>query len=191
MVRQQVRPVDPLQDLGGGQGGLPLTCLPGGKITSDTLLLARAASRIPFRVCIDLGTGTGGVLRNLLSGDGLRIGVDISFEALAGFPSDAGSPVLCPVEMIPSVFRKGCADLVTANPPYFHRGSGRTPPGEYRRLSRMGDPLLQARFVFSGAFLLRPGGTMLLSCREERILESETCLRAAGFSRIGRLSDGG
>ena len=125
------------------------------------------------------------------SREGFRAGVDISREALAEFPPDAGSPVLCPVERISLAFREGCADLVTANPPYFHRGSGRTPPDEYRRLSRMGDPLLQARFVFAGAYLLRAGGTMLLSCREEQIRESETCLRAAGFSRMKRLSEAG
>lgn len=182
LVRQQVQPVHTVQDLGGCKGGVPLRTVSGREVTSDTLLLARLASSIPFKVCIDLGTGTGGVLRCMdHSGKGLAVGIDKSPEALARFDRRFGEPVLCPVETAVRAFRRGCADLVLANPPYFVSGRGRPSPNRLRAQARQGTPMTVHRFIFAGAHLLRPRGTMVITCRRQSLEGLRQGLRAAGF----------
>lgn len=133
-------------------------------------------------MCFDLGTGTGGVLRCMeYGGKGLAVGIDSSPEALARFDRRFGEPVLCPVENAARTFRKGCADLVLANPPYFVSGRGRPSPNRLRAQARQGTPLTIHRFIFAGAHLLRPGGTMVITCRRQSLEELEQGLRAAGF----------
>jgi tRNA1(Val) A37 N6-methylase TrmN6 len=115
-------------------------------------------------VCFDLGTGTGGVLRCMdRSGKGLVVGIDNSREALAGFHRGFGEAVLCPVENASRTFRKGCADLVLANPPYFVSDRGRPSPDRLRGQAREAAPMTIYRFIFAGAHLLRPGGTMAVT----------------------------
>lgn len=161
-------------------------------MTSDTLLLARLASSIPFTVCIDLGTGTGGVLRCMdHSGNGLAVGIDNSPEALARFDRRFGEPVLCPVETAVRAFRSGCADLVLANPPYFVSGRGRPSPNRLRGQAREAAPMTIHRFIFAGAHLLRPGGTMAITCRSRFRKELEQGMRAAGFLRAQEVSGDG
>jgi tRNA1(Val) A37 N6-methylase TrmN6 len=158
--------------------------LPGRETTSDTLLLADAASSINFKTCFDLGTGTGEVLRNTQVKGGFRVGLDLSPEALALFDRRFGQPVLCPVERVYRTFRRGCADLVLANPPYNVRGKGRISPDRLRRQARTGDPLTVHRFVFAAAFLLRPGGTLVITAPQAGLQNLETAVRAAGFTGV-------
>lgn len=136
---------------------------------------------MPYEVCFDLGTGTGGIFRNSPLTPGLRVGVDISMEALSLFDKRCGQPVLCRVEDIPGTFEGGIADLVVANPPYFIEGRGRRSPDPARNRARSGDPLSLFRFIFSGAHLLRGGGTMVVSTREEYAHKVSTGMQAAGF----------
>lgn len=167
--------------MGSCQGGLPLTVIPGREVTSDTILLARLASDVPFRICFDLGTGTGGILRNMTSLSGFSLGIDFSMNALVHFSHQAGQPVLCSVEQISRTFREGCADLVVANPPYFSTVKSRPSPDENRRTARTGDPLTVHRFIFSSAWLLRHGGTLVISSNSKSEKETELGLAAAGF----------
>ena len=171
--------------MGGGKGGLPLTSFPGRETTSDTLLLADAVSDAPYRICFDLGTGTGSVFRNASSTAGFRVGIDFSMEALSCFDPVYGQPVLCPVEQISRTFRRNCADLVVANPPYYQIGQNRRSPDLKRDQARAGDSLTLFRFIFAGAFLLKPGGMIIVSTREEDTGRVQTGLRAAGFVSLG------
>ena len=125
--------------MGCGESVLPLTAVSGREITTDTLLLAELAGDVPCRVCFDLGTGTGEVLKNAGLHDNFSVGIDISFEALKVFDKAFGQPVNCPVEMVSSIFTAGCADLVLANPPYNTADNGRTSPDPMRREAREGD----------------------------------------------------
>ncbi|MCK5840963.1 MAG: hypothetical protein KAH31_02255 [Candidatus Sabulitectum sp.] len=170
--------------MGSGKSILPLTVLPGREITDDTLFLAELAGSVPCSVCFDLGTGTGAVLKNASLEDAFRIGIDLSFQALRLFDRAAGQPVQCCVGMVSSVFLKGCADLVLANPPYNTLTDCRHSPDPLRREARQGDSLLLYRFIFAGAHLLRSGGCMIITGREEKIPGMKCGLRAAGFSRI-------
>jgi tRNA1(Val) A37 N6-methylase TrmN6 len=180
-------------DMGSGEGLLPLI-VPGREITTDTLLLAELAGSVSCAVCFDLGTGTGGVLSNADlqgAGDVFRVGVDISMEALRMFDRHSGQPVNCSVEMISSVFARGCADLVLANPPYNTAGRGRVSPDRFRQEARSGDSLLVLRFIFAGAHLLKSGGCMIITARPEALPELETGMRAAGFCRLLRFEKKG
>ncbi|GEM_PF-1460628 len=180
--------------MGSCESVLPLTTVSGREITTDTLLLAELASDVPCRVCFDLGTGTGEVLKNA----GLRnstgvfpVGIDVSFQALMKFDKVFGQPVNCRVEMVSSVFTGGCADLVLANPPYNTADNGRTSPDPMRREAREGDSLLLYRFIFAGAHLLETGGCMIITGKPHSISKTETGLRAAGFHRLERFEKHG
>jgi len=158
--------------------------VPGRDVTSDTLLLAELAGTCPCTVCVDLGTGTGEVLRFAHLSEAFRVGIDFSPVALSMFPAEAGQPVLCSVQQIPSTFRPACADLVLANPPYNTYGEGRASPDVLRSEAREGDSLLLHRFIFAGAHLLKPSGFMVITGRRERKTEMEIGLRAAGFHQV-------
>ncbi|MCD6587031.1 MAG: hypothetical protein J7K88_00610 [Candidatus Fermentibacteraceae bacterium] len=180
--------------MGSCESVLPLTSVPGREITTDTLLLAELAGDVPCRVCFDLGTGTGEVLKNadLYGGSCVfSVGIDVSFEALKKFDKAFGQPVNCSVEMVSSVFTGGCADLVLANPPYNTAGKGRPSPDSTRREAREGDSLLVYRFIFAGAYLLEPGGCMIITGRPAAMSITETGMRAAGFCRLERFEKQG
>lgn len=177
-------------DLGSGESVLPLSSLSGREITTDTLLLAELAGTVSCGICFDLGTGTGEVLNNANLGDAFTVGIDISIDALRMFNRAVGQPVLCSVSMVSSVFRKGCADLVLANPPYNIADDCRNSPDSLRREAREGDPLLLYRFIFAGAYLLKPGGCMVITGRKERSNEIESGLLAAGFNLLERFERG-
>lgn len=164
--------------------------LSGREVTTDTLLLARLARDVKSSVCFDLGTGTGEVLSNAGLRNVFSVGIDVSFQALALFDRSTGQPVLCSVETVPSMFRKGCADLVLANPPYNVADNGRKSPDPLRREARDGDSLLLYRFIFAGAHLLREGGCMIVTGRHERRAEIEFGFRAAGFYCIEKYDQG-
>jgi len=134
-----------------------------------------------YDLCFDLGTGTGAVFRNASPSGGFRVGIDSSREVLGHFDRACGQPVLCPVEHVSRAFRSGCADLVVANPPYFRIGCGRRSPDLHRDRARTGDSLLLYRFIFAGAYLLKPGGVMILTVREEGVEGACTGFRAGGF----------
>lgn len=156
------------------------------------MLLSELAGRYPSRICFDLGTGTGEVLNNtdFEDRDTFAVGLDVSMQALSMFSVSCAQPVLCPVELVSSVFRRGCADLVLANPPYNSVNSGRLSPDMYRREARSGDQLLVYRFVFAGAHLLRPGGCMIITGRSEKIPAMEQAFRAAGFCDLTNVKRG-
>lgn len=168
--------------MGGGEGVLPLTGLPGRETTHDTVLLARTASGIPFELCFDLGTGSGAVLEEMSGWSGFVVGVDFSMGSLLRFDPRLGQRVLCRVEDVPATFRKHCADLVIANPPYHVTGRGRRSPVEERNSARFGGPLTVFRFIFAGAYLLKDGGVMVMTGREKVRDELLTGFSAAGFS---------
>jgi len=167
-----------------------MPALSGREVTTDTLLLARLASDVQSSVCFDLGTGTGEVLSNARLRNVFSVGIDVSFEALALFDRSTGQPVLCSVEAVPLMFRKGCADLVLANPPYNVVDHGRKSPDPLRREAREGDSLLLHRFIFAGAHLLREGGSLIVTGRHERREEIEFGFRAAGFCCIEKYDQG-
>lgn len=144
-------------------------------------------SEVEYRVCFDLGTGTGSVFRNASLTAGFRVGIDFSLEALTCFDPVYGQPVLCPVERISNTFRRNCADLVVANPPYYQIGQSRRSPDSKRDQARAGDPLTLFRFIFAGAFLLRQGGEIIVSTREEDTGRVCTGLRAAGFVSLSTI----
>jgi len=177
--------------MGCGESVLPLTAVSGREITTDTLLLAELAGDVPCRVCFDLGTGTGEVLKNAGLHDNFSVGIDVSFEALKVFDKAFGQPVNCPVEMVSSIFSAGCADLVLANPPYNTADNGRTSPDPMRREAREGDSLLLYRFIFAGAHLLEPGGCMIITCKPATLSKTETGMLAAGFYRLERFEKQG
>ena len=176
--------------MGSGKGLLPLSLIPGREITTDTLLLAELASSTPCRVCFDLGTGTGEVLKNACFEDVFAVGVDNSVSALSFFDTQFGQPVLCSVSKISSLFREGCADLVLANPPYNDSEKSRPSPNSLRREAREGCPLLLYRFIFAGAHLLKPGGCMIITGRPNKAGDIKTGLLSAGFDNIEKFGKG-
>ncbi len=143
--------------------------------------MAEIASTVPSKICFDLGTGTGEILKNATLENVFSVGIDISAEALLLFDTKKGQPVLCSVKFISSVFKKECADLVIANPPYGINGQGRGSPDKLRNQARHGDSLLLYRFIFAGGHLLKPGGIMIISCGKEKKEDTKFGFRAAGF----------
>ena len=176
--------------MGCYESSLPLSSLPGSEITTDTLLLAESASFFSPSVCFDLGTGTGEVLKNTSFSKSLLVGIDISFESLKQFDKSVGQPVLCSVKQIKYVFKENCAELVLANPPYFDNTVDRSSPDRYRQQTRAGDALLLYRFIFAAAYLLKLGGSFLISGRSSDSAKIEQGLRAAGFNSIVRKESG-
>jgi tRNA1(Val) A37 N6-methylase TrmN6 len=170
--------------MGCNQGGLPLSGVKGREVTTDTVLLASAASKQAGYLIMDLGTGTGSVLSLYTGKASVKIGIDSSREALSSFDRSAGFGVLCSVENVARLFRGECADIVTANPPYNVSGSGRGSPDPLRRQAREGDPLLYFRFIFAGRHLLRPGGVLIMSGRSSHVQTVTQGMRAAGFHGI-------
>ncbi len=112
-------------------------------------------------------------------------------EALACFDPAYGQPVLCHIKQISSIFRKDCADLVVANPPFYQIGRSRRSGDFERDQARAGDSLTLFRFIFAGAHLLKSGGTIIVSAREEDTERVYTGLRAAGFVSISTIRSRG
>lgn len=161
-------------------------------MTTDTVLLANEASTAcPAGLAFDLGTGTGDVPRLVseVNRSLVWIGLDTSRDSLL-LARDVLLPVLAGVDQVPSLFPGGIADLVTANPPYFVHGSGRTSPDPAREVARRGGPLLVYMFVFAAAHLLKPEGVFLLTFRWGDGRDVETAVRASGI-RLGSISQQG
>ncbi len=155
-------------------------------ITHDSVLLAGEAASGSGGLAFDLGTGEGEVARLVAEVNGayLWIGLDTCHSSL-GRSRDAVLPVLAEVERVPSLFHSGIADLVTANPPYFTRGTGRPSPDPRREASRRGDPLLLYSFVFAAAHLLKPDGVFVLTFRKGMEGEALTAVTASGMKLRG------
>lgn len=153
-------------------------------ITHDSALLARAAAQCRGGLAFDLGTGQGEIpeLVASINPGFLWIGVDTSHDSLCRSMAHV-LPVLAQVQCVPSIFPPSIADLVTANPPYFVRGSGRPSPDPSRDAQRRGGPLLLYGFVFAAAHLLKPGGVFLISFRAGARDELMTAVEAAGIRR--------
>ncbi len=146
---------------------------------------------MPCSTCIDLGTGTGGILSSIETEGVFCIGVDHCMEALQAFDTTSGSPVLCAVSAVSRTFRRGCADLVVTNPPYYPCEGSRISPNPFRASARTGDYLTVYRFIFAGAHLLRKGGTLLLSGKPSEKESLKQGLRAAGFHNVTLYRRGG
>ena len=97
---------------------------------------------------------------------------------------------MCSVAMVNHTFKANCADLVLANPPYFDSTASRKSPDRFREQARAGDALLLYRFIFAAAYLLKKGGTLLLSGRSSEKNKIEQGLRAAEFGLIKRVERG-
>lgn len=177
--------------MGCNESSLPLS-LPATNsgITTDTLLLAEVAATFSPKICFDLGTGTGEILLNAGLKESFLVGIDISLEALLLFDKSVGQPVLCSVEKVNRTFKPNCANLVLANPPYFVNGASRESPDSYRQQARAGDSLLLYRFIFAASYLLKQGGSFLISGRDYDVDKIEQGLRAADFSRFKRVERG-
>ena len=75
----------------------------------------------------------------------------------------------------------GSFDLVTANPPYFPAGRGRSPADPARRDARTEDTLPLEALCQAAAYLLRWGGSFCLVHRPERLADLLTALRTQGL----------
>lgn len=163
-------------------------------ITTDSLILADEASGSGGGLAFDLGTGEGQVAGLVAeSNPGFTwVGLDICVEMLLRSRASV-LPVAARIEDVRRIFPSGIADLVTANPPYFVRGTGRESSDPRREQSRRGGPLLLYSFVFAAAHLLREGGVFLMTLRRGMEREVFTVLAASGMEagklkRYGKLT---
>ena len=151
----------------------------GSSVTTDTLLLAASVSVPPESEVFELGCGSGAALVTAAERNpgctwtGLDIQEDLLAEArkASARPCGTGSFrwILCPVESVPSVFSRGVADAVIANPPYMVQASNRPSPSACRRTARSAPPLLLQRFIRAASHLLREDGTLVMVNRPENL----------------------
>ena len=154
-------------------------------------------------VAVDLGTGTGylaavllGRYRSVVATDVMAGTAAIAALTLAINEGEHGAAL---VGDVAGALRPGCADLVTANPPWVPRLA--TSDG-VRLVFADGGPSgaeLPLRFIHEGAALLRPGGLGLFQCLDvthpngaRPLVDACRCLEELGLAaEMQPLSQGG
>lgn len=159
------------------------------KLGTDSVLLADFVKASSFKNGIDLGCGSG-ILPLLLleKTEKLRMtGLEIqeaAADAAENNISKNGFNERCrivtgDIKNCRAMFKSGEFDLVTANPPYFAEGSGKTPSDPARAAAR-GEILCTLEDICAAAaYLCRTGGAFFLVHRAERLSEVMTKLHAA------------
>jgi release factor glutamine methyltransferase len=161
----------------------------------DSFWLLRAAWRLApgGDVAVDLGTGTGylaavllGRYRRVVATDVVAGTAAVAALTLAINEGGLGATL---VGDVAAGLRPGCADLVTANPPWVPRPVGSD--GD-RVVFAEGGPSgteVPMRFVQEGAGLLRPGGLALFQCLDvthpngaRPLVKVCRCLEELGFA---------
>ncbi len=151
------------------------------KFGIDAVLLTYFCSpKKPVQI-VDLGTGSG-VVPLLLSAkyrSALISGLEIQSEvAEMAQRSVALNKLQDRIEVVNGDIRqwqrhyqKECADVVTANPPYFKSGSGVANPNDYKLISRH-EVACNLDDLFSAAQgILKPGGHFYMVHRPDRLVD--------------------
>lgn len=154
----------------------------------DAVLLANFAEIKKNQRVIDLGTGTG-IVPILIAGKteakeivGLEIQQDVS--EMAGrsiILNDIGERVKITrgdLKSAPAIFGKGSFDVVTANPPYKHCGSGLLNPEDTKAISRHEIKCTLEDVILSSSELLKNNGRFYMVHRPERIVDIIYLMRA-------------
>lgn len=147
----------------------------------DAVLLANFAQVKKGQRVIDLGTGTG-IIPILIAGKteaGEIIGVEIQ-DSVAEMAKrstvlngiqDRVEIVNGDIKNAVSMFGKGSFDVVTANPPYKHAGSGLLNPGDSMAISRHEIKCTLEDVISVSSSLLKNNGRFFMVHRPERIVD--------------------
>jgi tRNA1(Val) A37 N6-methylase TrmN6 len=174
-----------IENLGGG---VSLWVSAAHTFGTDALLLSQfAAPKERERVC-DLCAGCGIVpLLWFREGGGPAevVAVDIQLEAVELMAKskelsqlDRFHPLLADLRELDGLLPRESFDLVTCNPPYYHRGSGLVSEKEAARTTRHETLCSLEDVVVAAGKLLRFGGRFCLCHVPERLVDVLTILRA-------------
>ena len=162
----------------------------GFRLSTDSVLLACFAAKIPARRIMDLGCGAG-VLTVLLSAshpDSEVRGIEIqeqSAEICRANMAENGygaENIICgDMRRYREELRAGEYDLVVSNPPYFPVGSGGTAPDDARACARDERCCTLDDVCRAAAYLCRWGGSFAMVHRPERLSEIFCTLHGAGL----------
>ena len=81
----------------------------------------------------------------------------------------------------PSVIGLGLVDVVTINPPYFKKGSGKISSNKVRAIARMEDNVSLHDFIEVAKKILKPGGELYMVHIYDRLVEIKNELATQGF----------
>lgn len=154
----------------------------------DAVLLANFAQVKKGQRVIDLGTGTG-IIPILIAGKteaGEVIGVEIQGDVAemakrsAALNSIQDRVIIVNEDMknAVSMFGKGSFDVVTANPPYKHAGSGLLNPEDSRAISRHEIKCTLEDVISAASSLLKNNGHFFMVHRPERIVDIVYLMRS-------------
>lgn len=159
----------------------------------DAVLLADFAAASGFRSghAVDLGTGNGIVPLILChkAPEARLTGIDIQADAVElaletrriNGLEDRLEFHNMDVCSVPSQMERGCADLVTCNPPYFAKGAGIRSSGSARSIARQETTAGVGEFVRAAAHLLRDRGQFCMIHRPHRLTDILCSCRANGL----------
>ena len=170
----------------------------GHRAGTDAVLLAAAASAIPARRIVDLGSASGAVglqicrrrpAAELLFVDRDPVLVDlcrrnIRLNAAEGRAEAIVADVLtCPEALRPAGLVPDEADLVVTNPPFFEEDGIRRSPQPGRRRAHVMEAGGLDGWIGTATWLLRPKGTVCLIHRADQLAR---CLKvlSGGFGGI-------
>lgn len=161
------------------------------KFGTDAVLLSRFAGVKPTGTAIDLCTGSGIVPLLLsaaypaLSIEALEISPDMADMARRSVAINARSEqihITCgDLLNVRELYRGRQFDLVTCNPPYMKKGSGRINPNAEKAAARHELLCTLEDVVRAAAYLTKPGGTFAMVHRSERLTDILCQMRAANL----------
>lgn len=151
----------------------------GYRVAIDPVMLAAAVQALPGEVIADLGCGTGAVALCLARRvDACQITglereadlVELARANVAANTLEARIRVLLGDVSAPP-FEAGSFDHVALNPPYLTRGRATAPPERLRRVAAVEGDAVLAQWLKTAWRLTRPGGTVCLVHRADRLDE--------------------
>ena len=167
----------------------------GYRVAVDPVLLAAATPALPGETVGDFGTGSGAV--------GLCLAARVAQCRVVGFEREADMAALAWANvrrngMVSSVFvlqadvsappfARQCFDHVSMNPPYLAAGTARPPSERLRRIASVEGTARLTTWLTSAWDLVRPGGSITLIHRADRldeIVSACRCLQEGGLTII-------
>lgn len=163
----------------------------GFRMGTDSVLLSKFVSVLPYEKGVDLGTGSGVIPLLLLSENKCREmhGIEIQetlyslavHNAFSNGMENRFFPISGDIRNVQKLLPAESADFVTVNPPYFKKGSGKRSESEEKLTARHEENGVIGDFCHAASYLLKFGGKFFAVFRADRLTELLYAMRDNGI----------
>ena len=163
----------------------------GFRMGTDSVLLSKFASTLPKEKGVDLGTGSGVIPLLLLSENKCReiVGIEIQeslyelaiHNTFSNKTENRFFPIFGDIRHIEALYPRESADFVTANPPYFKKGSGKQSELLEKLTARHEENGEIESFCRAASYCLKYGGKFFVVFRADRLCELLYSMRDNGI----------